>query len=46
VGSTILYEAHKWTSRANEKYANTIEEIPPAWKFTKKRVESLFDEAA
>ncbi|HET9624259.1 MAG TPA: hypothetical protein VFP84_22955 [Kofleriaceae bacterium] len=45
-GSTILYEKHAWTLRAKPQYANTIEEIPPTWKFTKQRVESLFDDAA
>lgn len=45
VGSTILYENYTWTARANAKYANTTEIIPPTWKFTKQRVESLFDEA-
>jgi len=45
-GSTILYENHTWTARAKPKYANTTEVIPATWKFTKQRVELLFDEAA
>jgi hypothetical protein len=45
-GSTILYESHTWTSRAKPKYANTTEVIPSTWKFTRQRVELLFDEAA
>jgi hypothetical protein len=44
-GSTILYENKTWTARANVKYANTIEVIPPTWRFTKQRVEDLFDTA-
>ena len=42
-GDTILYEYHKWSSRA---YAyGTIEKIPDSWKFTPQRIEELIDKA-
>lgn len=41
VGETILWERHEWTKRAHG--AGTIEEIPPLWKFSHQRIESLIE---
>ncbi len=38
-GDTILYEEHKWTSRAQA--AGTIDKIPDDWKFSKERLNQL-----
>lgn len=39
-GDTVLYEHHKWGSRA--KAAGTVESIPASWRFSAERVETLF----
>jgi len=38
-GDTILSEKHVWTNRAHA--AGTIDEIPPHWKFTEKRLNEI-----
>lgn len=38
-GDTILYEEHKWSSRAQA--AGTIDRIPDYWKFTKERLDDI-----
>jgi len=40
-GETILWERHEWGARAHG--AGTTEEIPPFWKFSAKRIESLLN---
>lgn len=42
-GETILHENHKWSPRAEG--AGTIEKIPDTWRFSKDRIEQLFDTA-
>lgn len=42
-GASILYEKHKWEDRSAG--AGTTDEIPDGWKFSKKRIEELFEEA-
>ncbi len=39
-GETILYENHKWTSRAAG--AGTIDKVPDEWKFSAERLEYMF----
>lgn len=41
-GDTILYEKHHWSDRAYAK--GTIEEIPNSWKFSKDRLNNLFED--
>ena len=41
-GDTILYEDHTWAERACA--SGTTDKIPGEWKFTRERVEALFDE--
>jgi hypothetical protein len=43
-GDTILWERHEWGKRAHG--AGTIEEIPPAWRFSQQRIESLLTATA
>ncbi|MDH4248413.1 MAG: hypothetical protein OEW39_11420 [Deltaproteobacteria bacterium] len=40
-GDTILYEHHTWGPTANA--AGTIEKTPDLWKFSKERVDQLFE---
>lgn len=40
-GDTILWEHHEWGKRAHG--AGTIEEIPPRWKLSAERIESLLE---
>lgn len=40
-GETILYEYKEWTSRAYG--TGTIDKIPEEWRFSKQRIEELFD---
>jgi len=39
-GETILYELHRWGSRAFA--AHTVDEIPAHWRFTPERIDQLF----
>ena len=39
-GETILYENHKWSSRAAG--AGTIDKVPDEWRFTAERLEYMF----
>ena len=39
-GETILYENHKWGPRAIG--AGTIDKVPDEWKFSKERLEFMF----
>lgn len=40
-GDTILYEYHKWGSRAAS--SGTIDRIPEEWKFTEDRAQYMFE---
>jgi Holliday junction resolvase-like predicted endonuclease len=42
-GDTTLYENHRWTARAIG--AGSVDLLPAEWRFSKKRVEQLLDEA-
>jgi Holliday junction resolvase-like predicted endonuclease len=41
-GETILYENHTWSSRAYG--AGTTDKIPEHWKFTRSRVEAIYNQ--
>jgi Holliday junction resolvase-like predicted endonuclease len=40
-GDTMIYEQHTWGPRAHG--AGTLEQVPEVWKFSRERVEQLFD---
>ena len=40
-GDTVLYEEHRWSSRAAG--FGTVEKLPEEWKFKRERAEYLFD---
>lgn len=43
-GDTILYEHKAWGAKAHA--AGTIEEVPPSWRFSEERIESLMSVVA
>ena len=40
-GDTILYENHTWGPRASA--SGTVDKLPESWKFTKERIEEMFN---
>jgi hypothetical protein len=40
-GDTILYEYHKWGPKARS--AGTIDELPSSWRFSKERIEEIYN---